>query len=251
MCAGEILRLPPRSSSVHHIGSVPPIQGSGETLPLSHTRPKRPFGNHSPSYLANRPDRSTRIGLSGSDKRTIGRLKVRIEQLTVGEKLPQRDRVFYGSEGERFLEKVNNESRAYIRADRRQSALRASGEAAAVVHAKAMIQEEMDRLASLQFEVFLKREPVRFFTDGARGSTLLKQEAGEGNVTLDVSTIPCKIVVRGGESARHCLRKLVDESLSDILRSQHRLKDGEICPVCYDTIDQPDRLACGHAYCSG
>ena len=201
--------------------------------------------------LATRPDRSARIELSGSDKKTIGRLKVRIEQLTVGEKLTQWDRVFYGAEGERFLEKVNNESRAYIRADKRQSSLRAFGDPSAVEKAKAMIQEEVDRLASLQFEVFLKRASVRFFMDGARGSTILKQEVGEGNVMLDVSSIPCKIVIRGGESARHCLRKLVDESLSDAIRSQHQLKDGETCPVCYDAIDQPYRLACGHAYCNG
>ena len=201
--------------------------------------------------LAYRQDRPARIELSGSDRKTIGGLKVRIEQLTAGEKLLQWDRVFYGPEGEKFLEKVNNESRAYIRADRRQGVLRAFGEPSAVEHAKTMIQEEMDRLASLQFEVFLKRASVRFFMDGARGSTLLKQEVGEGNVMLDVSSIPCKIVVRGGESARHCLRKLVDESLSGALRSQHQLKDGETCPVCCDTIDQPHRLACGHAYCNG
>jgi len=201
--------------------------------------------------LANRPSQPARIELSGSDKKNIGGLKVRIEQLTSGEKLPQWDRVFYGAEGERLLEKVNNESRAHIRADKRQGALKAFGEPSAVECAKAMIQEEVDRLGSLQFEVFLKRASVRFFMDGARGSTLLKREVGEGNVTLDVSSTPCKIIVRGGESARHCLRKLVDESLSSALRSQHQVKDGETCPVCYDTIDQPHRLACGHAYCNG
>lgn len=201
--------------------------------------------------LANRLDRPARIELSGSDKKTIGKLKVRIEQLIAGEKLLQWDRVFYGAEGEAFLKKVNDESRAYVRADKRQSALKAFGEPAAVEQAKVMIQGEVDRLASLQFEVFLKGASVRFFVDGARGSTLLKQEVGEDNVMLDVSSSPCKIVVRGGESARHCLQRLIDESLSGAIRSQHQLKDGEICPVCFDTIDQPDRLACGHAYCHG
>ena len=201
--------------------------------------------------LANRPGQAARIELSGSDKKTIGKLKVRVEQLTAGEKLPQWDRVFYGAEGERFLEKVNNESQAYIRADKRQSVLNAFGEPPAVDKAKAMIQEEVDRLGSLQFEVFLKRASVRFFMDGARGSTLLKQEVGEENVTLDVSSTPCKIVVRGGESARHRVRKLVEESLSDGIRSKYQVEDGETCPVCYDTIDQPHRLACGHAYCNG
>jgi RNA recognition motif-containing protein len=203
--------------------------------------------------LANQPNRGARIELSGSDKKMIGKLKVRIEQLTAGEKLPQWDRLFYGPEGERFLEKVYRESRAYILVDKRQRTLKAFGEPAAVEQAKAMIKEEVDRLASRQFEVPLKRASVRYFVDGARGSELLKQEVGEGNVILDVSSIPCKIVIQGGESARHCLKKLIDESLSDVIRSQHQLKDGETCPVCYDTIDgwQAHRLACGHAYCDG
>ena len=201
--------------------------------------------------LANQPDRPARIELSGSDKKTIGRLKVRIEQLIAGEKLPQWDRVFHRAEGETFLKKVSDESQAYVRADKRQRALKAFGEPAAIEQAKVMIQEEVDRLASLQFEVFLKAASVRFFLDGARGSTLLKQEVGEENVMLDVSSTPCKIVVRGGESARHFLDKLIRESLSSTIRTQHQLKDGEICPVCYDTIDQPYRLACGHVYCYG
>jgi hypothetical protein len=199
--------------------------------------------------LANQPDRPARIELSGSDKKIIGSLKVRIEQLVTGEKLPQWDRVFYGAEGETILKKVNDESQTYIRVDKRQRVLKAFGEPAAVEQAKAMIQGEMDRLASLQFEVILKRASVRFFVDGARGSTLLKQEVGEENVTLDVSS--CKIFVRGGESARHCLHKLIDESLSEAIQSQHQLKEGELCPVCYDTVDQSYRLACDHVYCYG
>ena len=199
--------------------------------------------------LANQPHRPARIELSGSDRRAVGKLKVRIEQLTAGEKLLQWDQVFYSPEGERIVRTVNNQTGAYIRVDKRQRTLKVFGEQAAVEQAKALIQEEVDKSASLQFEVFLKRASVRFFVDGARGSTLLKQEVGEDNVTLDVSSGTCKIIVRGGESARHCLHKLIDESLSDAIRSQHQLKDGEICPVCYDNIDQPYRLACGHPYC--
>ena len=53
-----------------------------------------------------------------------------------------------------------------------------------------MIQEEMDRLASLQFAVSLTRAYVRFFVDGARGLTPLKQEVGEENVMLNVWSYP-------------------------------------------------------------
>ena len=176
--------------------------------------------------LADQPDQPTRIELSGSDKKAVGRLKVRIEHLTAGEKLSQWDRAFSSAKGERFLAKVDSESGAYVLVDKHQCTLKAFGEPAAVERAKAMIQEEVDRLASLQLEV------------------------GEGNVMLVVTHTLYKVVVRGGEHARHLLRKLIDEPLSDTIRSQHQLKDaGETCPVCYDTIDQSYRLGCGHAYC--
>jgi len=172
--------------------------------------------------------------------------------LTAGEKLSQWDRAFSSAKGERFLAKVNSESGAYIRVYKHQCTLKAFGEPAAIEQAKAMIQEEVDRLASLQFEVSLNRDSVGFFGDGAHGSVLLKQEVGEENVILNVSPSLCKIVVRGGEPARHLLGKLIGESLSDTVRSHHRLKGaGVTCPVCHDTIDQPYRLGCGHAYCHG
>ena len=202
--------------------------------------------------LADQPGRPARVELSGSDKKVVGGLKVRIEHLTAGEKLPQWDRAFSGANGERFLAKVDSESGAYIRVDKRQCTLKAFGEPAAIEQAKAMIQQEVDRLASLQFGVFLDRDSVGFFVDGARGSVLLKQEVGKENVMLNVSPSLCRIVVRGGEPARHLLGQLIDESLSDTVRSLHQLKGaGETCPVCCDTIDQPYRLGCGHAYCHG
>jgi RNA recognition motif-containing protein len=253
LCPQMKFFVSPLPDPLHYTISVPYLQYKaqeklfqslipGQTDRLATTRLR---------IVANQPNRAARIELSGSDKKMIGKLKVRIEQLTTGEKLPQWDRVFYGPEGERFLEKVYEESRAYIRVDKRQSTLKAFGEPAAVEHAKVMIQKEVNRLASHQFEVFLKRASIRYFVDGARGSMLLKQEVGEGNVMLDVSSSPCKIVVQGGEPARHCLKKLIDESLSDAIRSQHQIKDGETCPVCYDNIDQSYRLGCGHAYCHG
>jgi predicted RNA-binding Zn-ribbon protein involved in translation (DUF1610 family) len=200
--------------------------------------------------FADQPDRAARIELSGSDKKAIGKLKVRIEQLADGEKLPQWDLTFYHPEGERFLEKVYKESQAYIHVDKRQSMLKAFGEPAAVEQAKIMIQKEVDRLAPRRFERDLGQASVPFFMDGARGSVLLKQEVGEENVMLDVSSTPCKIVIRGGESARHCLLKLIGESFpTNAIRSRLQLKDGETCPVCYDITDQPYRLHCGHAYC--
>ena len=93
------------------------MQGPGEALQIAHTCPDTTRLR----ILANQPSRPARIELSGSDKKSIGKLKVSIEQLNAGKKLPQWNRVFYGAEGERLLRKVNNQTRAYIRVDKRQS----------------------------------------------------------------------------------------------------------------------------------
>ena len=122
LCTGEILHFPPRSHSVHYTGSVPQYKVQEKHFQSLIPAQTDPSVTTHLRILANRPDRPARIELSGLDKKTIGGLKVRIEQLTAGEKLLQWDRVFYGPGGGEYLEKVNNESRAYIRADRRQSA---------------------------------------------------------------------------------------------------------------------------------
>ena len=96
------------------------------------------------------PDRPARVKISGWDREAMEKLKARIEQLVEGEKLPQWDQVFSRAQGETFLKKVNDKSGAYIRVDKRQNVLTAFGEQAAVEQARGMIQEEMDRLASLR-----------------------------------------------------------------------------------------------------
>jgi IBR domain, a half RING-finger domain/Zinc finger, C3HC4 type (RING finger) len=192
-----------------------------------------------------------RVEVTGSDRRAVGSCKVRVEQLVVGERLKDWDRFFWSKEGELFLASVFDATNAYIRVDKRMNVLKAFGDPQAVNKAKSMIAVQVDKLASSEFVFNLKRTSIRFFVN--RGAAILKDQFGEDNVTLDVTSTPCKITIRGGEAARHALLKLVEESLAptSVMKHSRSIADEEKCPICFDDVENSFRLACGHACCNG
>jgi len=181
------------------------------------------------------------IRVVGRDKKLVGSLKVRVENLVAGEKLES----WHRSLGFPFLERVFQETGAYVWCDRRLRVLKVYGDPSSVQSARTMVESEIKRLASLEQTVFLKRQSIRFFVQ--HGLAVLKETLGEDNVSLNLS--PCTITIRGGEDARHALDKLIQESLSDMAMSRSA-ESGSLCPVCYSDVSSPVRLACGHCYCT-
>jgi hypothetical protein len=195
----------------------------------------------------NQTGRNVRIEVSGSDKKAVGSLKVRIEQLVAGEKVRSWDRFFGSKEGEAFLRSVFEATNAFVRRDGTLNCLRVFGEPRAIEEAKEMIEAEVKRLASTESTIFLKRASIRFFVN--KGVAVLKELVGDENVKLDVGSSQRKITIRGGEEARHMLRRLVDESLAPTSPVDTKTEEQQ-CPICFDDIDNPFRLACGHSYCN-
>jgi hypothetical protein len=186
----------------------------------------------------------------GEDKKAVGSLKVRVETLVAGERLDVTywHRSFNSPKGRQFLAKVSSDADVYVRSDWKVHALRIYGDGDAKDEARRLILAEIDRFALLEWTVMLKRQSVGYFV--RKGLAALQEILGEDAVSLDLSSTPCKLTIRGGEEARHHLSMLLDQSLEEM--DIHNSPPGttDICPICYDTVSHPVQLDCGHIYCT-
>ncbi|KAK6969170.1 hypothetical protein R3P38DRAFT_3243909 [Favolaschia claudopus] len=193
---------------------------------------------------------SIQIKVLGEDKTAVGTLKVRVENLVAGKPLSGCwHRSFMAPAAAPFLDSVFDRTGAYARVDKIRRMVKVFGEVAAMDRARNMIRAEVDRLDSMEWSVFLKKQSIRFFV--RRGIATLKEALGEENATLEISPYASKLVVRGGEGARRIVTRLIDESLEEAENGLQRATTGMVCPICYDEIAHPVTLGCDHTYCMG
>jgi hypothetical protein len=185
-----------------------------------------------------------RIRLSGSSKPAVGALKVRVEGLSAGEVIPGWHRSL-GYSKNLFWKTVLAETGAYLRGDWKQQRLHVYGEPKAVEAAREMAQAELQRLAALEWPVFLKPRSVGFFV--RQGIPALKELLGEDSVKFHAPSR--RITITGGEDARHQLGRLIDESLDSGRVAAGAAAHEQQCPICFDDISSSFRLGCGHRYC--
>ncbi|KZP08446.1 hypothetical protein FIBSPDRAFT_874560 [Athelia psychrophila] len=185
------------------------------------------------------------IRVEGEDKKAVGSLKVRVESIAAGEKLEG----WHPSLSQQFMDSVLQDTEALLRIDRRLRSVKAYGERGSIEAARALVNSELALLESQEQTVLLERQSVGFFV--TRGLAILKEELGDENATLLVSSVPAKVIIKGGEAARHTLNRLLEESLnaSDIIPRAGGTGEAT-CPICYDVVTLPIKLGCGHAYCS-
>ncbi|KAJ6606416.1 hypothetical protein DFH09DRAFT_8004 [Mycena vulgaris] len=191
------------------------------------------------------------IKVLGDDKKAVGSLKVRVENLAGGQHLTAScwHRSFKSTAGTHFLNSVLDRTGAYARADWKLCVVKVYGDPTSVDRARDAVKAEVERLDSLEFPVFLKKQSIRYFVQ--RGLATLKEALGEDNATLKISPHACKIVIRGGEEARHLLTRLIDESLEEAAGGGIQRTIEDKCPICYDEISHPVTLGCEHTYCMG
>ncbi|KAJ7722275.1 hypothetical protein DFH07DRAFT_857019 [Mycena maculata] len=190
------------------------------------------------------------IKVLGEDKKAVGSMKVRVETLAGGEQLPATcwHRSFRSAGGTQFLASIFGRTGAYARADWKLCIVKVYGDSNAIASARDGIKAEVDRLDSLEWSVFLKKQSVRFFVQ--RGIPILKERLGEDNAAL-IFAPRAKVVIKGGEEARHILTKLIDESLEETAGYAGRTPADVLCPICYDEVSHPVTLGCDHTYCNG
>ncbi|TFK45534.1 hypothetical protein OE88DRAFT_1669127 [Heliocybe sulcata] len=195
------------------------------------------------------PDRPVWVVLQGNDTKTVGALKIQLERAIEGERLDVWDISFASAEGEAQLAKLGESAGVYITPDKRLRTLRIFGHAEAIEAARTKIQEEVKRLSSTDYVVHLKKQSIGFFVREGVACLRESELVDENSVTLDVSSTPPRLVIRGGDEARHLVRRLVNQSLGSG-RPEESQAGQQICPICSDAISSPSSLACGHVYCS-
>ncbi|PFH53608.1 hypothetical protein AMATHDRAFT_83880 [Amanita thiersii Skay4041] len=188
------------------------------------------------------------IRVLGENKRAVGQLRVRVESLAAGKTL---DSIFWHpffgtTAGRQFLKRVTLQTGADISRDRKSQSLKiyANG----VVHQDALnlIRSEIGRLETTEYSICLNPCSGKWLMAGL---ALLKQELGEGVVTLCVESTPLTLTIRGEEETRrraHCL--LQEMQINDEFNLKN--EGQEMCPICLNEVFIPVLMGCGHIYCT-
>ncbi|KAK2465893.1 hypothetical protein APHAL10511_001534 [Amanita phalloides] len=189
----------------------------------------------------------TSIRVLGEDKKAVGQLKVRVENLILGETLDASlwHRSFLSPTGRRFLENVSARTKTYVWLDWKTKSLKLCADGHAKEAVLGLIEAEVERLKNSETSITINQRAVGFFL--RQGIQALKEELGDDAVTLEL-TSPPQLLIRGGEEAHRIVDRLIAES-----KTGYRFNAGNgegMCPVCFDDATTPVLLACKHAYCS-
>jgi len=183
-----------------------------------------------------------RIKLSGPDKAAVGAMRVRVENLAAGESVEG----WHASLGGAFARSLFRQSGAYMRTDWRQRQIKVFGAARSVEVARTRIAEELARLVASERTVTLPRTSVRFFM--SQGLAELRALLGEDNVELNAATRV--LITSGSEEAQHAVARLLRQASSTRVILENTANDQQSCPICFDNVDVPIQLGCGHVYCT-
>ncbi|KAF9038653.1 hypothetical protein BJ165DRAFT_1325670, partial [Panaeolus papilionaceus] len=188
----------------------------------------------------------------GTNKKTVGALKVRVESLASGTKLESQTywhSSFATYRAFPFFHRVKRETGVLVRNDFKTRSLKLYGEATKLDDACRILKEEADRLREEEVTIQIEPWMARFFVN--KGLQELQELLGEDQVRLDITTH--RVIVKGGDEATQHANRLIQEA-----RTKGRVAsasssgggDGDAaCAVCTDTASHPELLVCGHTYC--
>lgn len=194
------------------------------------------------------------INVVGEDKKAAGPLKVRVENLVAGQKLDSTTHrhPFFAvptRELTDYFDLLYSVYGVYVRYDTKERCLRIYGENTG--RAAAKIAEKVQSLSRKEMVKELNRQELRYFVKEGIGK--LEELVGQDNVELDLYSTPAAIILKSGAESEHHLQRLLTESRQRRFEVTHRTTSGQDdadCPICTDNASNPERLGCGHTYCT-
>lgn len=187
--------------------------------------------------------------LRGNDRRAVGSLKIKIENLVRGEKLAETywHPSFCSPTGREFLANVSQQTKTLLISDWRLNALKIYHDSdRRCRNALLLVKEEVERLASQEWSVKLNYQMVGYLI--RTGLQLLKEELGEEALSLDLVSRPQQLIIKAGQpSARQTVNRVLEEARNTT--SKTTSSPVNTCPICYDKTTLPIELGCGHNYC--
>ena len=190
------------------------------------------------------------IQVEGKNRKLIGAANMMVEKIARGEILEGthwHPSFALSEDSASFFQHIIDTTAVYLRCDPDIPALRLYGDPQRVAQARSMIQDEVQRREQFVTKTGLSGASAAFFKREGFGK--LQELVGEDKVKLMVMSKRTTIMVQGTEEATHHFRRLLEESHLEI--EAGHATDGPICPVCFNEVLYPERLACGHVYCPG
>ncbi|KAJ7583325.1 hypothetical protein C8J56DRAFT_1055088 [Mycena floridula] len=183
-----------------------------------------------------------KLRLSGSVKQAVGALKVRVESLAAGEKIPGWH-ISFSSPTNPFLRRLNQQSGIFVKADWVRHNLKAYGN---VKQVQMEVEAELERLGKLEWTMMVDKRSIGFFI--RHGIKAMNETFGENTVSLHPASR--KITARGGDEVKHKLETMIRESLNSVQSPSSVSSNDNQCPVCSDEVSSAHQLGCGHVYCT-
>ena len=190
----------------------------------------------------------------GSDPKQLAQVKAALEGLLEGKRIVSDagvgiwDEYFAKEDGQQYLEALCSDLRVYIKLDLRLRKLSMFGEDAQQNRVR---EELIQKVISLQMErraINLSNEELRALVTG--GMTSLQEELGLERLSIDIAQRT--LVVEGTDedatAAREHLKLLTAATAA---ADQTSLSPaGVTCPICLCDVSRPEKLPCGHTYCT-
>ena len=190
----------------------------------------------------------------GSDPKLLAQVKSALEGLLEGERVVSDagvgiwDEHFAREEGQKYLEALCSELKVFIKLDLRLRRLSMFGEDTQ----RSRVREELIQKAiSLQMErraVSLSNRELRALVAG--GMTSLQEELGMEKERLNLDITQRTLVIQGTEEDVATAREHLKLLTADQTSLGGSSAGGETCPICLCDVSRPEKLPCGHTYCT-